>query len=59
VSWGNIKAVAITAALMLTIAFIGNWGWEIIVGSISVVIILAVYIIARLIAEYPDDDSDA
>lgn len=57
-SWGNVKAIALTVAFMLIIAFIGNWGWEIIVGSISVIIIAVVYIGARIIAEYPDDDPD-
>lgn len=54
-TWQHIKAIIYVILAVLIIIAIGQYGWPIILGAISVVIIGFLYIVTRIIVEYPDD----
>ena len=53
--WSLIKSLGLLALLVLVIIGIGQFGWAIILGTISLVIIACAYIIIRVLVEYPDE----
>lgn len=56
-SWAAVKAILFVIVFMIIIIGIGQYGWPIILGTISAIIIGIVYICVRIIVEYPKDDN--
>jgi len=55
-TWDSLKAGVIFIIFVLVLIGVGQFGWAIILGFISLIIFVVAYLVIRIITEYPKDN---